>query len=378
MSNRRLDVKDESTIVPFESFFYHVLFGANAYVFYRIFMFAPLENHTMLYSKIILILCIGVASTVGTLIRWRKHMTFMAVLAEVVAGDGLYTMIAYGEFYQKRFRLIISLFLAWSVLYAFAALTRKVGGKSVWRMKRPEVRSLILRTRISRILHVSGLFFGVLMLLTIIPVGCRRSANKGIAQAREVTASDAGQGFSWNAEFDLEHNIDTIEKIRDNERWKPLSLQEKLNVLQTIANCEENYFGMDYQIRVIVDDFEDGCVGTYSEEEKIVRIDRSYLQNGSAEEALNVILHEMYHAYEHRLIDLYLDASEEQRKLRVFWHCAEYLEELKDYKSDWEDSESFLAYYNQYMEQDSRAYAEDAVIQYYYQIDRLQGMTVRE
>ena len=90
------------------------------------------------------------------------------------------------------------------------------------------------------------------------------------------------------------------------------------------------------------------------------------MENDSVEEVLNSCCHEAYHGYQHRLVDAYNESSEENQRLRIYRNVVYYIEEFGDYADGYED---FCSYYSQRCEMDARAYAEDAVVDYYSRID---------
>ena len=161
--------------------------------------------------------------------------------------------------------------------------------------------------------------------------------------------------------------------LRDGEQSPgcSMNLKEKLEVVQAVCDCERNYWGIDYPIRVETGDLNGNTLGQYNDTEKKVVMDSLFLGEGEASKVLEVTLHEMYHAWQYRLVRLYLDASESEKTMRVFMYCQEYLREMNDYKHGSDDPEEFMEYYGQYMEKQARAYSESAVLEYYDQMDEI-------
>lgn len=301
-------------------------------------------------------------------------MRTRAVIADVLIGAGIYTILTYGNYYTKWICILTIIFGIFFVAYSFCVLIRKNKGKSLIQIKNKLRKRLIIKVRITKILNNTGLVLGGLSLLLILPISYNRIFNGGII------VSDAkynlGSGFDTNYtenEYSLTANIDSISKIRNEREWKQLDIAQRLQVLQDICQCEENYFGLEHQVRVVMDDLDEYTLASYNDSEKLITIDRQHLENDNPKDICETILHEMFHMYEHSLCKLYLDSNESQRKLRVFQHCDEYIKEMVNYQDGGDDYESFMSYYCQYMEADSRDYAHDAVEEYYSEIDEILG-----
>lgn len=191
-------------------------------------------------------------------------------------------------------------------------------------------------------------------------------------QVKEKKDNLTGYDINYTeSEFGLENNIEIISKIRKDESWNPLSLEERTEVLQAISNCEANYYGFDFHVDIVLADLEREVHADYNTDKKEIRIDREFLADSNAESAMLVILHEMHHAWQYCLVKLYLDSDESQRKLKVFEHCKEYVSEMKDYKRAGDDFESFVQYKKQYLEIDCTKYSIETIDVYYAEIDEI-------
>ena len=212
---------------------------------------------------------------------------------------------------------------------------------------------------------------GVMLTILLVPITYNRIINGGILVANEVVREDA-KGFDKDYtenEFSLTANIDVISKIRTQETWETLSINEKLRVLRQICICEANYFGIELPVSVVVNDLEEHILGKYNNYEQRITINRTYLENAKSEEALNLILHVYYHHWQYVLTNLWLNSSESDKKLRVFEHCEEYLNEMVNYQDGGDNFEEYVRYYAQYLEGDARRYAAETTKVYLEEID---------
>lgn len=369
---RKMRIKDKSSISPAECITEHLLYSFIIFLNYKTFAFIPLNGYTVSKSRLLLISFMVSASVVGSIIRWRKCMKTRAAIADVLVGAGIYTILVYENYYSKWIHILAIVFIVFLICYSFLTLMKKNRGKSIFQIRDRIRKKLIIKVRITNILNQAGLVLGILSLLLILPISYNRIFNGGIVMADAKYS--LGSGFDTNYtenEYSLTFNIDNIAKIRNEEVWSKLNVTQRLQVLQDICCCEENYFGLEHQVRVVMDDLDEYTLASYNDSEKLVIIDKQHLENDNPKDVCETLLHEMFHAYEHDLVRLYLDSNEAQRKLRVFQHCDEYIKEMVNYQDGGDDYESFMRYYCQYMEADSRAYASEAVEEYYAEIDEI-------
>ncbi|MBE5893221.1 MAG: hypothetical protein E7286_07545 [Lachnospiraceae bacterium] len=368
--DKKIRMKDLSSISPLECIIEHIYWMFIIFIDYKIVMFLPLNGLSFEKSKQIMILCMVGASVVGTAIRWRKFMTTRGVLADIMVGLGIYTIFVYKTYYSEWIKILYITFLIISAIYMIFMVFRKSRGKFLFEIRNKYRRRVIIKIRMNRFLSTSGLIVGVLMTVLMVPIAYNRLIHGGIVVADVMHSDTKGFDANYTAnEWSLKYNFDSISKIRFKSEWDLLSTKEKLNVLQDICNCETNYWGMDFRVTIVMDDLEGYTLGSYCDSDRRITIDKQHLENDNPEEILDTVLHEMYHAWECSLVRLYLDASDSQKKMRVFQHCEEYIEEMMNYQDGGADYESHMSYFGQYMERDSRAYAAAAVKDYYDEID---------
>ena len=160
-------------------------------------------------------------------------------------------------------------------------------------------------------------------------------------------------------------NIDTILLLQEDE-WERLSVQERLNVLQTVANIEATYLGLPHELNVVVDILEETTSGHYNDRTHTIAVNADYVAEESAHDLVETIAHEAYHAYEHRLVDLHNNVSSQERNLLIFDRISEYKDNFENYINGDED---LYGYITQAVETDSIKYALTAVIDYYTAIE---------
>lgn len=160
-------------------------------------------------------------------------------------------------------------------------------------------------------------------------------------------------------------NIETL-ILLDEDAWSILTVQERLDVLQTVANIERYYLGLPNELNVGVANLgkngETIILASYTDVRHEIIISLSHLLYDSPWDVLDSVCHEAYHSYQCRLVEALNEMSEENQNLKMFSRIRSYAEEIDCYK-DGEDS--FIDYYSQKCESDARDYAENAVEDYY-------------
>lgn len=372
LMEKKMKMKNLSSISPLESILLHFYWAYIIYIYYESILLIPLNDYAIGRSKGILIICITIASIVGTILRWEKCMTTKGVFADIMTGVGIYTIMAYKEDYNAWVKVVLSIIIVLFIGYAVLIFGRKSKGQFILSIKNNNRKWFIIKSRMIRMLNVVDLFLGLLMFILIIPITFNSVYLRYfvVDDAKTSSVSEIDTYYIEN-EWGLTHNIDSISKIRKAESWDPLTTTQKLSVLQDICNCETKYWGMNFGVTITVDNLKEHTLGSYCDAEKRIVIDKQHLENGKPEIILSTVLHEMYHAWECSLVRLYLDSSESQRKMRVFEHCDEYIKELSNYQDGGEDFESFMSYYCQYLERDCRIYAAETVKDYYDEIDSI-------
>ena len=150
-------------------------------------------------------------------------------------------------------------------------------------------------------------------------------------------------------------NKDTILLLHD-KNWERLTAQERLDVLQTCANIECTYLGIDpvpvmAEYMVFTELF-----GTFSEEKYTITINAKLLNGMDSTTVLNTLLHEVYHAYQHSVVvNPSVDWDSEFVKNNMYFATANsWRKEFEDYQSG---LDNFEGYYGQTLETYARNHA---------------------
>ncbi len=161
--------------------------------------------------------------------------------------------------------------------------------------------------------------------------------------------------------------ISACEKL-DESVWQELTVQERLDVLQTISNyecyvnlgCEPASVRAGYPDRVSV-------LGEHNSITDTIFINIEHLEDGPVYDVLDTLLHETRHAWQNAVIEMYTRVegrlSEQDMQLELFRQAKQFLLNNDDYTSG---SDDFDAYFGQPMEEDSRRWAEQRLLLEYH------------
>lgn len=234
------------------------------------------------------------------------------------------------------------------VLYlgVLAAAVVVAVGYAVWRFPRKSSMG------VKAVAAVAGIFF----------ILCS-AAIKYIPQAENVlyrtvyTDADA-----------LDAHIEELQSLKP-ENYAALTVDEKIQLLQVVADIEGRYLGLDTRIRIGCSDLKEDVLGYYKDSTKEIQIDTEYLDS-EPREVICLLCHEMYHAAQHEYARIYDKLSRDEKKSYFLTEAAEYAEELKHYKNGEEGGAyEYFSYYSQTLEREARAYGLVSTEQIFRRID---------
>ena len=104
----------------------------------------------------------------------------------------------------------------------------------------------------------------------------------------------------------------------------------------------------------------------YSDVHRKIVMSKEYFESCDGKEALRVLCHEVYHAYQYRLCDAYDAIDDEYKELLAFGNVEDYKHEIYNYIDVADDA---VKYDEQLLERNADKYANDAVGDYSRKID---------
>jgi hypothetical protein len=351
----KLSMKDHSTMNTVEflvSIGWKFLIG---FIWYKSLLFRILPRRDAKASLHIFLGMVLLSLVVCLLLFIRRWKTGWVTTACIALPFGAYTVKAYAATFAQCIRVVLAVVALLVLVCSVLLLARKI------RSEKPGVRRRVCRDRISRCIYSTTCIATLGMLALMGFIGGKAYFGTALVSASVEAESNAVQG-----EDTLDANIDMVLKLK-TDTWQGLTASQKIDVLQTVANIEVYYLGLNDAIVVQGDNLSQDTLGEYSDSQRSICIDLNHLENDPVEDVLDTLLHEVYHSYEHRLVDVYNSVSSEYRNLRLFRYATQYADEFGNYI---DPSESYYDYISQRVEIDSDTYAELGVKEYYTRIEK--------
>ncbi len=156
-------------------------------------------------------------------------------------------------------------------------------------------------------------------------------------------------------------NYDILSMRASLAEWKELTRDEKADILYKIGVAEAKNLGIgDYMsISFSAVKMPLPRLAYYDNNDRTVALNKAHIDNGTAEENVDSLLHEIFHAYQHYLVEK-LDFDNELVKNGYYFEQAR---RWKDNITNYRPSAvyGYDEYYSQALEEDARAYAESRI-----------------
>lgn len=339
-------MKEKNTMGKFEFVIGHIEWAVIAMIWYRSKMFRCVGTLDSKKSGYVLWLMILAFCIAGICLEFKTRRSGGSILRNLLIAYGLYTAIAYFQIKKTLILVVIVAAGVLSTVYVLLVLGRRIKNKRNY-------KRVLLRRLWRAVMAVQKIFAtGMAVILLVLGINVFFSSTV-------VTASMEKSQMSVN-EQTIANNMETLLKLQEN-LWRGLSAEERLGVMQTVANIEQRYLGLPDRLTVGTLSLAQGQLGYYVDNTHEIIISVDSLLGDSSLEVLDTVCHEAYHSYEHRLVEVYREADKKNRGLRFFRQADSYVEEFDNYVNGKED---FCVYYEQDCERDAREYARKAVYDY--------------
>ena len=326
------------------------------WLFYKSFLFRHIDSFSLRESRYILAALVVVTSLIGILLEFRSHRDYLSIAMNSAAGLGIYTILTYFPIKPRLIFLVIVVSVALAVIYSADVLFHRIRNRK--KFKR------ILFRRLCRAGKGSALILCIGLTVIMLAIGANTVFSSFLITP-SVTPTNQADGIEQH----IADNVDSLAKLKA-DMWKELSVDEKVDVLQVVANIEQTYLGLPHELNVGAANLREGVAGSYSDTDHEIYVSIDSLLNDSAVSCVDTIAHEAYHALEYRMVDAYVSASEEEKPLIMYYDASVYMNEFEDYTDSCKDLEQYAS---QKCESDARAYAKEATYDYVEKItDHLQ------
>ena len=351
-------MRKRNTKGPIEFVMDNVFVIVMVWLWYRALLFKSLGTYSAAASRWILAALVLGLTVPGVLLQHRRQRNSFSVFVNTTAGFGVYTAAVYLPFRPKLIVITLVIAAAAAAVYAAMVFSRRVRSR--------QGSGVIVRRKFAaagRGAHAAAAI-GLTVIMAVLAVPRLWGAGQFT-----VRKSDLDRSEDW--ENITERQIaDTLIKLEE-DIWTTLSVQEKLDVLQAVADCERARMGIPHELTVGSSVTRERQQGYYEDAAHQIIIGLDHLNNDPSEEVLDTVVHEARHAYQHRLVDAYHEVSENSRKLYLFRNAAVLAEEFAHYESGGTEEEDW-EYYYQWCEQDARDYSEQILPLYFAVIRSMQ------
>lgn len=345
----------KNTLSGKEYLWNYLLWGVISYIWYQNLFFTNIEGMTVFQSNLILIGSMVIGFIINTVLSVQWSRNTFSIITSMLIPFGIYTFITYNPYLSNLYKPLLIIAGIALVSGIVAAVFTKVNSTNRRRIRMiRNCRSVIAARTVGAITSavIIGCIFG------------RVYIGGALISSQECSTSTYGD------EYTIANNIDTVLLLKPENWDKVTNAQERLDILQCVVNIEGNHLGLNKEVHIYSKILGEGVLGYYSERESAVYISVEHLMKDSIYDVLDTVGHEMYHAAEHRYVEIYNNLSPEDQDSYFFYDASIYVEEFSNYVSSKDD---FITYYGQKCEKDARSYGKSAVGDYYSRISELTG-----
>ena len=338
--------------------------GFLGFLLYNLLLFRCIPGKTRLFSEIILVLFLLIIGGLFTFLGdTDKDRTLYNIILNTLFSLELYWLFSEGvhKVSASLIKAVLLVGITVIVGYGFKVFGRKAGN--------PKIQKRIESERWNKIANfgyqIAVVFYLILLVYSAIDEPAfvkKKAATSSVPQIEDIV------------EEDIEHNMDTLILLKEDS-WPSLPEAEKVRVLQTVADIQVTTLGVPFSVTVVAD--HDDVVpalalACYIDEDHSVYMKEDHLTNYSAKECVDSIAHEVYHAYQHAMLEAYDSLDPAYQNLLLFDPLRYYQAELDQYigAEDINNSDDYHEYKGQLLETHARNYASIATENLFETVER--------
>ena len=326
----------------------NVICAIVAMVWYRSLLFRNLEGKSYADSKMTLWILVIALVAIGVLITIKKQRNAVSFVTASLLPYGIYALLTY---YIYRKTLVRATFAVCAVLVAFYIISvakMRVKGEDGSKKK------LAMTIRATRIIISAG-FLVLLFQLMITRLFGGSLVTSGIHAVPGKDAPTIGESMS------------ALVRLSD-ETWPQLDINDRIDLLQMIANIEAGRLGLPNELNVEGDNIqEEDTYSYYLDDTRKIVVSLDVIMRNTANQALEAVLHEAYHSYQHRLMDAFSQVDDDLKNLMIFDDAISYIDEFENYS---DGNGDYFKYFYQDCEEDARDYAYAHIDDYFSRVER--------
>lgn len=297
----------------------------------------------VLFSVILIELCI--------LMTYNDRRNGFTVAVNVLLPLAIFSWFSISQFFPLLAKFLLVLAFAGLLVLGNFIFKHKISQKAD--------RSLVLKNRFKVFAQGSRIILGISF------IACVFLLLGGKIGLLDFVAVNTVAGNQYQSEDSLlKQHYDQL-KLLEDDTWKDLSSQERLQVLQVITDIETVNLGLPGTIQVMGGMLEEGACGQYNHGRRLITIDLDHLFKANSGECLETVIHEVYHSYQRYLCDSYNALAAEYQNLKLYDEVRLLAENFENYIDDGE------RYYDQPVEITARNYAYSNAPLYFEKLDRI-------
>lgn len=319
-----------------------------AAVFFRTHCFILLFDFDKSVSSIIYWSMLVLLTLWGVKMTYKKRRNYFSVFVNCVFPNGVYMLISYMEYFTTAYKVIVLVTCAIVAVFGLMLLLTITKPNASFKKRFQNKCKLFVRG--SRNIMAVG------MSVMIVCIGLN------VMFGNPLYKLDTPYRTIYSTKpFALNDKKESFSKLKPEIWDDSLSFEEKQEIIDDVVATEVASLGITRPVRVGYSVLDENTLGSYNSNIRQILIDIDFFKTASSKEALEVVIHEVYHAYEHDQVIALRYVPESYRGLALFNDTVKYADEFDDYTSGEED---YWAYASQRVEADADEYAVKAAAEY--------------
>lgn len=344
MTKSKLNTIDKSSY-----FANALLYSSLTYSLFTYSFFIHLPGLSAGTSNTILLCMIGTSLILCFALSYLHRRNIVSLFTYITLPFSIYVLLSYRKFFPGRadaaMLITASLLIIYLCFFTFGPIRNKGSRKRA-----------VMR-RISRTANSMCFIIAVCLAVFVASIAISTGAGSYIYRATLPSVESSQEADDWT----IANNIDTV-RMLEEEVWRTLTPEQKMNVLGVIRNIEIRYLGIDHQVELRSAQLDGTTSGCYNDKRQCIIIDIDHLINAPAADVLQTFLHEIYHCYQYAQIRLLYFVPEEYSDLYLLGKAHDYAYEAENYIDGDED---YAGYISQSLELDACSYSFRSVDEYY-------------
>lgn len=265
-------------------------------------------------------------------------------LLDVLIPCEVMTAVCYFEEIKGLVYVCSGVFLLSSIAFAVWVLSNKIKSKNVAKRRKIILGRIKYSLLMARCLFIAS--FSVLLIFVF--------CHSYITPAIEAKKYERYRNSEEAQMMTMEYQYENLAPLVHEDVWEKLDAQQRKEILDIVLKMEVYRLGLPHTITLKTESNDKKTrLGVYNDKEHSISIYN--IEDMDSVKALCVLLHEVFHSAEYRIVDVYTQYLPEKYKNLYFFNGAEsYQYEFSNYING---SDNYELYSTQRCESDANDYA---------------------